>query len=312
MAESGDRKGRFDKTALTIPEQVELLNGRGLNMADPARAAHYLTFISYYRLSGYLRYYYADPSSKEPHFRPGTSFDDVLNLYIFDRKIRNLLMDALERIEVAVKATISNTVSLRAGPFWISDANNFDYGSHDEIMGIVNDLLGDDPENHQHQYISHYYKNYGEPAYPPSWILMETLSFASTSKIYKHLKGEHRPAVAGLLKARHHNVLESWLHALSFARNVCAHHGRVWNRKFTIHPKIPHQNRADWPHDSRDKLYSLCAMIHILMAVVADGSQWSKRLYELIQGRPSVPLQAMGFPEDWASNSLWGLEGGDD
>ena len=306
MAEAKNGKKPFDKPALPIPAQVDLLAARGLDMPDREKVVHYLTFISYYRLSGYCHYFYKDPTSQDPAFRDGTSFDDVLNLYIFDRQFRNLLMDALERIEVAAKATIANSVSISAGPFWLTDANCFDYGLHNGIMELVQDVVGDDPQNHQHQYISHFYQSYNAPAYPPAWMLMEALSFAAVSKVYQRLKGVYRSDVAKEFK-EHQTILESWLHALSFARNVCAHHQRVWNRRFTIQPKIPHRLKADWPDRSRPFVYSVCAMIHYLMGVIADESQWSHRLCEPIEARPGVPLNRMGFPDDWAQSAFWAL-----
>ncbi|WP_299615188.1 Abi family protein [Pelagibius sp.] len=308
MAERRVTREFFDKPALTIEEQVSLLKARGLVIPDPSRLSHYLNFISYYRFSGYFRYFYKDPKSKEPVFRQEVEFEDVLNLYIFDRKLRNLLMDALERIEIAVKAAISNSLSVTADPFWLSDPQHFDFGHHDKILVLIEDVLGDDPKNHHQQFISHFYRTYSGPHHPPGWMLMEVLSFASVSKIYQRLKGSYRVAVAKQFEVPHHSILESWLHALSFARNVCAHHQRVWNRSFTIQPKIPHSYSSDWPRSSNRTVYSVCAMTHHLLRVIADGSLWSNRLRELIDDRPKVSLEAMGFRDGWSETEFWSLE----
>lgn len=306
MPELGVDRGPFDKPAIPIDDQVALLAKRGLLYDDAIRVAHYLTFIGYYRLSGYCRYYYTDLASAEPEFQANTSFDDVLNLYVFDRKLRNLLMDALERIEIAAKATITNAASLAGGPFWLTEAKSFDYGQHEFVMKLVEDALGKERENHQHTFIAHFYRRYDDPAYPPGWMLLEALSFASVSKIYKRLKGTHRQ-VASRHFGLQHDILESWLHALSFARNVCAHHQRIWNRTFTIQPKIPRQLAGSWPLDTGNALYSVCAMIHVLMTEIADGSQWSNRLRDLINARPGVPLHLMGFPNNWEQYEPWRL-----
>jgi abortive infection bacteriophage resistance protein len=106
----------------------------------------------------------------------------------------------------------------------------------------------------------------------------------------------------------HQTILESWLHALSFARNVCAHHQRIWNKTFTIQPKIPKRDLGDWPEGSRASVFSVCAMVHKFMGVIADESQWSRRLYDLIENRPGVPLSRMGFPDNWAKREYWGLD----
>src|SRR5699024_4542222 len=85
---------------------VRRLASRGLEITSPDRAARYLRHIGYYRFSPP----YAIPFQQggpDHEFRSGTSFDDVLDLYVFDRKLRILVLDALERVEVAVRAAIT-------------------------------------------------------------------------------------------------------------------------------------------------------------------------------------------------------------
>jgi abortive infection bacteriophage resistance protein len=296
----------FAKPAITLDEQVALLIERGMNVADVDRARHYLQFIGYYRLSGYWRYYadYDDP--KLQRFRKGTTFESVLDLYIFDRKLRVLLSDAFERIEVAVKAEISQDVALATGPFWLCDPANFDRGSHPGIESDIKEAIGDpQAANHQHVFIKHFYHTYSDPS-PPSWMIMEALSFGAISKIYKSLKGFLRTPVAAVFGVQQ-DILESWLHALAFGRNVCAHHCRVWNRKFTIKPKIPKPYQGTWPVESQNRLYVLSCIIHHIMLVIADDSDWSERLRQLIHARPDVPLSAMGFPDAWEKSPFWGF-----
>ena len=91
----------YNKPAFNLEEQLDLLKSRGLDIPQPERALHYLKFIGYYRLSGYCLFYQEKPSHS---FKHGTTFDAVLDLYIFDRQLRLLVMDAMERIEVAVRA----------------------------------------------------------------------------------------------------------------------------------------------------------------------------------------------------------------
>lgn len=271
-------------------------------VGDTAHVEHYLNFIGYFRLSGYLRFYIdpADPGDKL--FLKDTKFQDALDLYVFDRKLRVLLLDVLERIEIAIKSTMTNVGSINDGAMWLCNAANFDHGRHGQIATVLNECLGGDPENHQHSFIAKFCTEHSDP-YPPCWMLMEALSFGAVSKIYKLAKGHLRQKVAEAFRVQH-DVLESWLHALSTGRNVCAHHGRVWNRAFTIWPKIPKSYRAIWPAASQDKLYVLCAIIHHMMERIADGSQWSERLKQTIAVAP-VDISHMGFPADWAEQPFW-------
>jgi abortive infection bacteriophage resistance protein len=293
----------FSKPALTVEDQVKLLIERGLVIDDVNRAQTYVGFIGYYRLSGYYRYFADYSDGKLEKFRDGITFDRVLALYIFDRKLRSLLSDALERIEVAVKATTSNAACLAAGPNWLCDPANFDHGRHNEILDILREALSPKGEKHKHIFLTHFFEKYSD-SHPPGWMIMEALSFGSFSKIYKLAKGALRSPAADAFGV-HQTVLESWLHALVFARNLCAHHSRIWNRKLTITPKIPKRYRGEWPEDSQEKLYIVCCIIHHMLSVLADDTGWANRLKELIQHRPDVPLKAMGFPEGWESSAFW-------
>jgi len=99
------------KAALSFPDQLAQLQQRGLHVTDPDRALHWLRRVSYYRLSAYFL-----PFKNGESFRPGTEFNDVAGLYIFDRKLRLLVLDAIERIEVALRTS-------RRPPVFSSGAN---------------------------------------------------------------------------------------------------------------------------------------------------------------------------------------------
>jgi abortive infection bacteriophage resistance protein len=292
----------FKKPALSLDAQVELLISRGMDVPDKDRAKHYLRFIGYYRLSGYFRFFTdpADPAREK--FQAGITFEKVLDLYIFDRKLRALLMDAFERIEVAVKAVLSHEGATSKGPFWLCDEANFDRGRHAGIMDDIMEAAGEKDGKPQHLFVKHFHEKYADPL-PPSWMVFETLSFGAVSRIFKYSKGEIQSLAAAPFDI-HRGVLESWLHALAFGRNVCAHNNRVWNRTFTIKPQIPKKYESAWPK-SHDKLYILCCIIHHMLGVIADGSGWSDRLRLLINERGDLPLGAMGFPDDWEKSPFW-------
>ena len=109
----------FNKPPLSLADQLSLLISRGLTMSDPSDATHYLTHIGYYRLSGYALPFQIGGSGADRHnFKPGVTFDDILDRYVFDRKLRLLVMDAIERIEISVRAALSNILAPRHGAHW--------------------------------------------------------------------------------------------------------------------------------------------------------------------------------------------------
>ncbi|MBF0586079.1 Abi family protein [Prosthecochloris sp. N3] len=83
-------------------DQVALLETRGMVIEDRKQAEFYLQHLNYYRLCAYWLPFEANHSTHT--FRPGTTFDAVLNLYIFDRQLRLHVLDAIERVEVSVRS----------------------------------------------------------------------------------------------------------------------------------------------------------------------------------------------------------------
>jgi abortive infection bacteriophage resistance protein len=98
-------KQSYSKPALSIEQQISQLCGRGMVIADTRLASHYLSQINYYRLTSYWLPF---ESNHDTHaFQRGTNFEQVLDLYIFDRELRLLVLDAIERVEVAVRTQLS-------------------------------------------------------------------------------------------------------------------------------------------------------------------------------------------------------------
>ena len=107
----------YTKPALTIDQQIDLLEKRGLSIPDHAQARRHLSNISYYRLSAYMLPYRVLDSSGNylDQFVPGATWDDVYNLYKFDRKLRLLVFDAIERIEIALRTQVIYQLSHKYG-----------------------------------------------------------------------------------------------------------------------------------------------------------------------------------------------------
>lgn len=294
---------KFDKPLISLDEQVELLIKRGMTVPDKPAAAGHLKFIGYYRFSGYYRYF-ADPVDEfAQRFQQGTTFQQILDLYDFDQRLRVLLNAALEQIEVAVKACICHEYSAKCGVFWPCSADNFEYGSHPELLKTVEASIRiTDDSKPQHIFIQHFYNTYTDK-HPPGWMIMETLSFGAISQIFRKSRGELQTSVANIYGVNR-TVLESWLHALAFARNVCAHHSRLWNRRFTITPKLP-KKYEDWPADARDRLYVVCCIVHHMLCIINPDSRWKYQLRDLLATRGDLPLWPLGFPLNWEQQPFW-------
>jgi abortive infection bacteriophage resistance protein len=233
----------FTKKPLSIEEQIIRLSERGMIIADEEKAKMYLSNISYYRLSAYWYTFLQNPKI-DHRFIAGTTFEKAIDTYVFDRKLRLLIFDEIERIEIALRTTIIHHFCLKYGNNWYEDKTL--YKGKDTYFYKFLELLIAEMNKTSEVFIKHYREKYDSPANPPAWMPLELASFGQLSMLYKNLKNcEAKKSVAkhfGLDEV----VLESWLEALSYVRNACAHHMRLWNRKLPRTPLIPKKPKLVW------------------------------------------------------------------
>ncbi|MBK5913876.1 Abi family protein [Rhodocyclus purpureus] len=294
-------KRAFTKPATTYAEQVALLRQRGMRIDDPDRAAFYLQHINYYRLGAYWLPFEVDHGSHR--FHPDTSFETVLDLYVFDRELRLLTLDAIERIEVSLRSQWAYQMAHRHGPHAHLDAALAHKQGHWEAN---REKLRVELGRSDEAFVQHLTNTYSE-ALPPVWAVCEVMSLGLLSRWYGNLKPmPTRRAIADVY-GLDQRVLESWMHHLTFIRNTCAHHSRLWNREFTITAELPRSKPrelvSEFVGGSR-KLYNTLVILLHLMDIVAPQHHWRARLLELI-GRHSVPLAAMDFPDGWQARPIW-------
>ncbi|WP_288639090.1 Abi family protein [Comamonas kerstersii] len=134
----------YAKPWTSYADQLRILQQRGMQVSDVAKALEYLGRIGYYRLSGYwhdMRQWQCDANGQRvvlDQFKPGTQFQDVVAL--FDKRLRLLVLDALERIEIALRVDLSYRLGQK-GPFAYLDPANFNACFHAEEETIRLDGL---------------------------------------------------------------------------------------------------------------------------------------------------------------------------
>jgi abortive infection bacteriophage resistance protein len=302
----------YNKPCLTSEQHVTLLRERGLVIDDEARALRYLNFIGYYRLMVYGRIYQPNARNGDHTFAPGTTFDQILKLYIFDRKLRVTVIDALERIEVALKAVISNEMSTAHGPHWYAKKTNFQHAfNHRDFMKRVRERIGvGKPLSNQRPFISHYFSKYDKPPLPPSWMIFEVLSFGDVSYAFQNLHKQDQVRISQHFELPP-KVLVSWIRSLSNLRNICAHHEVLWNRKFLVNQPIVSKKLKNLIPDNT-RVYSYLVIIKYLLGKISETKKWAKQIKHLVENegphlRHANVAEVMGFPEDWHQIDLWGL-----
>lgn len=298
----------FAKPALSIADQINKLIANGMTVGDRALAEHCLRHISYYRLSAYWLPFERPKGQAGPRFVPGTTFEQIVALYDFDRALRLLLLDAIERVEVAVRGNWAYQMAMLPGgshsyvdAAHYADKNTF-YSNYSRLVAEVG--------RSKDVFIVHYKKNYTGPVMPPVWMASEMLSFGQLSQWYAALKEPKlRQAVADPF-ALDETVFVPLVQQLATVRNSCAHHGRLWNKKFNVTLKLPKKQPVDLANalnrGAPDKIYNTLAMLQYLLDVTEPGHSWGTRLIGHIATLPSRSISEMGFPADWLSWKLWG------
>ncbi len=171
---------QFIKPPISIDEQITLLKKRGMLIHDYDRAVHYLKHISYYRLRAYWLPFEIKCDVPDGHaFKAGTSFEDVVSLYVFDRELRLLIMDAVERIEVSIRASWAYYLATTYGAHGYLNRNLYAESTH---YDKAYPLLINEIKRSKDTFIKHYKNKYGDPKEPPIWMTAEVISFGQLSK----------------------------------------------------------------------------------------------------------------------------------
>ena len=218
------------KKPTTFSEQVELLKLRNLYIEDAEFAEKMLRRINYYRLSAYML-----TLKEDNNFIEGTTFNQLLAIYEVDRKLRHLLMEALENIEIAFRTHISYLIAHKYGTLGYEDKENFSNETwHAQFLFELENAFV--ARRKSELFIAHHYDKYSGKF--PVWVAIEVTSFGTLSKLYKNLKEEDKKEIAKTYYNVPYTYIESWLRTLSNVRNVCAHFGRIYNKNLIFRPAL--------------------------------------------------------------------------
>jgi abortive infection bacteriophage resistance protein len=300
---------KFNKPALTVEQQLDLLLRRGMIVTDRALALQHLEHISYYRLRAYWLPNEAPAANDSDHaFRADTWFETIIDLYSFDRKLRLLVMDAIERIEVSLRTRWAYVLALRYGPHAYLDAKLFRKATQ---YAKCLTRLQEELERNNETFVLHYKQKYTTPELPPLWAVCELLTFGQLSLWFQNLAQSAARVEIAKPYGVDEQIIASFAHHLSYVRNVCAHHMRLWNREMTIGMKLPaHPNwlNATFNPHLPKRLYNTLIMLTYMLDRISPASRWRASLLALLEEHPAVDLAAMGFPDDWRQAAIWEVQ----
>lgn len=291
----------YQKPFLSYVEQLALLKERGLIIEDENKAIHLLEKISYYRLSGY---WYSLLDNFEEHiFKEGASFNIAFQLYCFDKNLRTLFLSEIEKIEVAIRSKMIHVLAESFGPFWIEKSDLF---PNRENYDFIMETVTKEYKRSEEKFIDAFKLKYSNDL-PPCWMLLEVTSFGTLSLIYKNLKGgKSKRQIAGMF-GLDDTTFESWLHSLVYVRNICAHHGRLWNRALKVRPKIA-TTANTWLESeevTNSRIFYFASVLVYMLNVINPKHTFRMRFLSLIRVNTNLDYNRMGFHDNWESEPLW-------
>jgi abortive infection bacteriophage resistance protein len=298
----------FTKPSLRIEQQITHLKEGGMSVPDEDVARYWLRHVSYYRLSAYWLHFEHPKNCIGPRFKPGTSFTRVTDLYDFDRVLRRLVMRGTEHVEVALRGNWAYQLAQIDNGHKYLDASL--YRNRKEFHDNLSKLAADVGKSSE-TYIKHYRDSYDTPALPPVWMVAEMMSFGQLSRWYSNIEDRSlRNRIAEPLGLPE-TVLVPLVRHITHIRNICAHHGRLWNRGFRLPPKLaekPDDLSQSLDHRANQaglRLYNGLTMVAHVVRTVAPQSSWGIDLRNHLTTHPEQTLSDMGFPDDWEQRPLW-------
>jgi abortive infection bacteriophage resistance protein len=224
----------YTKPPITHEQQLALLQKRGLSVSSVDTAITFLKQVNYYRFSAYCLPF----QNPKDTFIVGTTFEKIKDLYTIDEELRNRVMKVLSPIEIFLRTRMVYQLCHKWGAFAQYNTDIFrDIYQHDLWVSKLDQEAIRGKEN----FLEHYKLTYQGFPHLPIWMATEIMSIGRLSFLYANLKAESQRDVCSILEV-HHYVLRSWMHFITHLRNICAHHGRLWNREFAISPDIPRKD----------------------------------------------------------------------
>lgn len=273
---------------IDLDQQIDNLISLELEVKDRTYAKEILQRVSYYRLIKA----YSITLKENDRYIEGTTFEDIVDLYLFDMDLRHILFTLIEHIEVYLRAVITNYFSLKYGNFGYQDISHYQKNSKQE--NTLKELYREINRNKRSPSIRNFQENY-ELGAIPLYAAIEVASFGTISKMYKNMKNTDKKEIANVFGV-HYIYLESWIENLAYVRNICAHYGRLYGAKLTKTPKL-YKDYLDCGVSNNTIFASI-----LNLSILSEEEHYHRfyvALLQTIKKYPSVDLKHLGFVKDW-------------
>lgn len=291
----------FTKPASTPEQLLQKLKIRGLIVANDAEALAYLRGVGAYRLKGYW-HHAQDPLTKQ--FKPGYEFEDIRQRCELDRELRAAAIEAIDRLEVAIRSAIANHLSLTHSPHWFLDHRIFKPTQHWGIGNLIRKIETEVQQAKDKPFVKHYFGSHDDPYLPPSWAVSECVSFGLWSRTFAILRNPNdKKAIAKRFGVDQPEVFGSWIHALTVLRNLAAHHGQLLSVQFGVAPQG--YKKAGITFAQPKSFFSMATVVQYLLLQTGLPQRWKTDLLAAFAANPRVSPAELGFPQGWDKTQGW-------
>lgn len=301
------KKQLYTKLPTTINQQISLLQNLGMTFDNKEESEQIFQHLAYYRLRAYWIIF--EQKTNPILFKPNTNFNNVLNLYDFDEKLRNYIFQAITVIEISLRAQLSNLSNYFNDSHFYLNPQNFnniiDYSK--SILKLQSNLKS----NNDELFIKHYFDKYSFPENPPIWSIVEIFTIGDLYYWLKNLKSNNLlDQIASEFGFYNREPFLSFLERINIIRNICAHHNRLWNRRFTkkqlkqIKNPKKFSNAFLAKNDSSETFYGTFIYLIYVLNKINNKIDFLQEFKKLISSY-KIDTTLMGFPSNWENLELF-------
>lgn len=271
--------------------------------SQEAQALAYLRYVGGYRLKGYW-HHLVDPQTK--CFPPDCTFIDIANRCEIDREVRAITIQAIERLEVAVRSVMANYLSIKHSPHWFLDTDIFKPTQKWGIGHLIRKIEDEVNRSKSKRFVSHYFMHHDDPYLPPSWSISECVSFGLWSRTYAILRDPNdKKAISNRFGVSQSDVFQSWIHTLTVVRNLAAHHGQLINVQIGVAPA--NYNQKNIRFSDQKSFFASATVIQYMLNRIELSTNWKENLQQIFARYPNINIADFGFPENWQATPGWQL-----
>lgn len=279
----------YNKQHATAAQRVSHLQSRGLLVPRPTIAARKIEEVGYERLRIYFLSRRDHTLANRP-FRAGTTYKDILRLYECDAKIRDVCFTGVGRFELVLRNRMSEVLSAQFGSHPYFEITAFENSeTHNAALHKLIQTFNQSRDERK----KHYQKTYTEPPLPPIWVMKEFLTFGTSARLYRALSSNVRGRIANAFGVSSLPVFDSWVAAFVDLRNICAHHDRLFNRRFQ--KQLQRYRQAAVPTGDPAKLKAMLECLDLVLSRAGATDGLVNRVQKILDRYPEVSNAEAGF-----------------